>query len=250
MIDNCPLIIDNPPPMLWRYRIMKVAMTICRLLLLARIEVHGREYIPSSGPYIVVLNHTSAVDTPVLLLAFPLQRWRFFAVEKWRRHPIFGPLMGWLGAIYIARDEVDRHQMRQALDAIAQGMAFGVAPEGTRSKTGQMNAAKDGAAYLAARTGVPILPVGLENTDVLFTNFKRLKGTAVRVHIGPPFHLPPLNHRVRSQDLPTYTHYIMAHLAAQLPARYHGAYADSPALAALQQGSDPWPFCQVYRTNG
>lgn len=236
--------------MLWRYRIMKVAMTICRLLLLARIEVHGREYIPSSGPYIVVLNHTSAVDTPVLLLAFPLQRWRFFAVEKWRRHPIFGPLMGWLGAIYIARDEVDRHQMRQALDAIAQGTAFGVAPEGTRSKTGQMNAAKDGAAYLAARTGVPILPVGLENTDVLFTNFKRLKGTAVRVHIGPPFHLPPLEHRVRSQDLPTYTHYIMAHLAAQLPARYHGAYADSPALAALQQGSDPWPFCQVYRTNG
>lgn len=250
MIDNYRLIIDNPPPMLWRYRIMKVAMTICRLLLLARIEVHGREYIPSSGPYIVVLNHTSAVDTPVLLLAFPLQRWRFFAVEKWRRHPIFGPLMGWLGAIYIARDEVDRHQMRQALDAIAQGTAFGVAPEGTRSKTGQMNAAKDGAAYLAARTGVPILPVGLENTDVLFTNFKRLKGTAVRVHIGPPFHLPPLEHRVRSQDLPTYTHYIMAHLAAQLPARYHGAYADSPALAALQQGSDPWPFCQVYRTNG
>lgn len=231
--------------MLWRYRIMKMAMTICRLLLLVRIEVHGRDHIPPSGPYIVVLNHTSAVDTPVLLLAFPLQKWRFFAVEKWRRHPVFGPLMGWLGAIYIARDEVDRHQMRQALDAISQGMAFGVAPEGTRSKTGQMTAAKDGAAYLAARTGVPILPVGLENTDVLFANFKRLKGTAVHVHIGAPFHLPPLDHRVRSQDLPAYTHYIMVHLAAQLPARYHGVYAHNPALVALQRGENPWPYLDI-----
>jgi 1-acyl-sn-glycerol-3-phosphate acyltransferase len=238
--------------MLWRYRIMKVAMTICRLILLARIEVYGRGNIPPAGPYIVVLNHTSVVDTPVLLLAFPLQKWRFFAVEKWRSHPVFGPLMGWLGAIYIARDEVDRHQMRQALDAIAQGMAFGVAPEGTRSKTGQLNAAKDGTAYLAARTGVPILPVGLENTDVLFANFKRLKGTALRVHIGPPFHLPSLDHRVRSQDLPAYTHYIMVHLAAQLPARYHGIYAGSPALAALQRGEDPWLCClnMGNRTNG
>lgn len=230
---------------MFRYRIMKAAMTICRLILLARIEVYGREHIPHQGPYIVVLNHTSAVDTPVLLLAFPLQKWRFFAVEKWRHHPIFGPLMGWLGAIYIARDEVDRHQMRQAMDAIAQGMAFGLAPEGTRSKTGQMQAAKDGAAYLAARTGVPILPVGLENTDVLFANFKHFRRTAVQVHIGPQFHLPPLDHRVRSQDLPAYTHYIMVHLAAELPIRYHGVYASSPALAALKRGEDPWPYCKL-----
>jgi 1-acyl-sn-glycerol-3-phosphate acyltransferase len=228
---------------------MKAAMTICRLILLARVEVHGRHHLPSTGPYIVVLNHTSAVDTPVLLLAFPLQKWRFFAVEKWRRHPIFGPLMGWLGAIYIARDDVNRHQMRQALDAIAEGIVFGMAPEGTRSKTGQMNTAKDGAAYLAARTGVPILPVGLENTDVLFANFKQLKRTTVHVHIGPAFHLPPLEHRVRSQDLPAYTHYIMIHLAAKLPARYHGAYANAPSLAALQRGEDPWPYIRHLSTN-
>jgi 1-acyl-sn-glycerol-3-phosphate acyltransferase len=120
-----------------------------------------------------------------------------------------------LGAIYIARDEVDRNQMRDALAAIEQGNAFGVAPEGTRSKTGQMMPAKDGAAYLASRTGIPILPVGLENTDVLCTNFKRLKRTAVHVHIGEPFYLPDLGRRARAKDLPALTHYIMIHLAAQ-----------------------------------
>ncbi len=230
--------------MLWRYQLMKAAMTVCRLILLARIEVHGREHIPPHGPYLVVLNHTSTVDTPVLLLAFPRQKWRFFAVEKWKKHPLFGPLMSWLGAIYIARNEVDRHQMRQALDAIAQGMAFGVAPEGTRSKNGQMAAAKDGAAYLAERTGVPILPVGLEHTDVLFANVKRLKRTTIHVHIGPPFHLPDLGRRARARDLPAFTHYLMIHIAAQLPARYHGVYAQSAALAAWQRGEDPWPFCE------
>ncbi len=228
--------------MLFRYRIMKVAMTLCRLILLARIQVHGRENIPAKGPYLVVLNHTSAVDTPVLLLTFPLQKWRFFAVERWKNHLIFGPLMAWLGAIYVRQDEIDRSQLRQALEAIDQGVVFGLAPEGTRSKTGQMMAAKDGAAYLASRKNLPILPVGLENTDVIFANFKRLRVTAVHVHIGRPFTLPELGHRVRAKDLPILTQGIMAHIAHQLPERYHGIYADTPALAALQRGETPWPL--------
>lgn len=231
--------------MLWRYRIMRGAMTLCRLLLLAHIEVHGRERLPATGPYLVVLNHTSTVDTPVLLLSFPLQKWRFFAVEKWKRHPIFGPLMAWLGAIYIARDEVDRQQMRQALAAIGAGTVFGLAPEGTRSRVGQLMPAKDGAAFLASRTEVPIVPVGLENTDILFANFKRLQRTAVHVHIGKPFHLPLQGRQARSRNLPALTHYIMVHIAGQLPPRYHGVYAHSPALAAYQRGEDPWPYCEA-----
>ena len=88
--------------MLFRYRLVKLAMIIVRIILLARIRVQGLENIPDK-PYIVVLNHTSTVDTPVLLMTFPVQKWRFFAVEKWKYHPIIGPIMGWLGAIYLAR---------------------------------------------------------------------------------------------------------------------------------------------------
>ena len=74
--------------MLFRYRLVKLAMNIVRIILLARIKVNGKEHIPER-PYIVVLNHTSTVDTPVLLLTFPIQKWRFFAVEKWKYHPDF-----------------------------------------------------------------------------------------------------------------------------------------------------------------
>jgi 1-acyl-sn-glycerol-3-phosphate acyltransferase len=234
--------------MLFRYRIVKFAMNIVRIILLARISVMGWENIPER-PYIVVLNHTSTVDTPVLLLTFPMQKWRFFAVEKWKYHPIIGPIMAWLGAIYIARGDADRQAIRLALNSIEEGTVFGLAPEGTRSKVGAMMAAKDGAAYLASRANVPILPVGLANCDCIFANFKQLKATDVEVNIGEPFMLPDIGRRVRARDLPAYTHYIMVHIAAQLPERYHGVYADSPALAALERGDDPWPVCLEMAAN-
>ncbi|MCB8982442.1 MAG: 1-acyl-sn-glycerol-3-phosphate acyltransferase [Ardenticatenaceae bacterium] len=230
--------------MLFRYRLIRLAMHVVRTILLARIKVIGREHIPAERPYIVVLNHTSVVDTPVLLITFPLQQWRFFAVEKWRYHPVFGPIMAWLGAIYISRGEADRQSLREAMAAIADGTVFGLAPEGTRSYSGELMAAKDGAAFLAHRANVPIVPVGLVHCDKLFHNFKHLRPTTLEVHIGRPFTLPAADERVRAKDLPAYTHYIMVHIAALLPASYHGYYADSPALAALLAGEDPWPVCE------
>ncbi len=230
---------------MFRYRIIRLAMNIARLFLLVRFKVTGRENIPAQGPYIVALNHTSVVDTPVLLLTFPIQKWRFFAIEKWQTHPIYGPIMAWLGAIYIQRDKIDRRQLREAQDAIDEGVVFGLAPEGTRSFNGKMVAAKDGTAYLASRANVPVLPVGLVNNDILFANVKRLRPTTVEIRIGAPFTMPDIGRRVKSRDLPAFTHFIMVHLAAQLPERYHGYYADSPALAALLAGEDVWPHCAV-----
>ncbi len=229
---------------LFRYRIVRIAMHIVRILLRLRISVTGKENIPAQGPYIVVLNHTSVADTPVLLISFPLMRWRFFAVDKWRTHPIYGPIMAWLGAIYVQRDEIDRNRLRQALAALEEGLVFGLAPEGTRSFTGELMQGKDGAAYLASRAQAPVLPVGIVGGDVLFRNALRLRPTNMEVRIGEPFCLPELGRRARAQDLAAYTHLIMAHIAALLPPRYRGYYRGSAAVAALLAGEDPWPHCQ------
>ena len=224
-----------------RYKIAYLPLKFVQITL-SRLDVNGRENIPASGPYIVAVNHMSVADTPILFLSFPFVQWRFFAGEKWRSHWLYGPVMGWLGAIYINRGAVDRQALRQALTALDEGHVFGLAPEGSRSKVGAMQEARGGVAYLASRANVPILPVGLVNTDILFANTKRLRRPQITVNIGQPFTLPTLGRRPRAQDMEAYTHYIMVQIAAQLPDRYHGIYADSPALAALLRGEAAWPY--------
>jgi 1-acyl-sn-glycerol-3-phosphate acyltransferase len=226
---------------LFRYDLVRFGLEIVRRLLRVSYEVDGIENVPGAGAYLVVLNHTSAADTPILLLTFPRVKWRFFAVKKWRAHPVFGPIMAWLGAIYVDREGADTKTLREALAALASGGVFGLAPEGTRSKRGSLMAAKDGAAYLATKGNVPVLPVGIINSDILFANARRLQPTKVLVRIGEPFNLPALNRRARSADLGAYTHYIMVSIASLLPARYWGHYAKSPALAAKLRGEDHWP---------
>lgn len=213
------------------------------LLLFGSLTVIGLENLPPEGPYILAINHMSKADPPLVMISWPRVRMRFFAGEKWEKHLIFGPLMRHSGAIYINRGEVDRSALREALAALKEGDIFGLAPEGTRSRVGALIRARDGAAYLASRANVPIVPVGLVNTDRLGHNMAHLRRTDLETRIGKPFELPGGRRRPRSGELAACTHLIMIHIAALLPERYWGYYADSPALAALLEGEDPWPLC-------
>jgi 1-acyl-sn-glycerol-3-phosphate acyltransferase len=213
------------------------------LFFFGKLTTRGAENVPAEAPYILAINHMSKADPPLMLLSMPDTQIRFFAGEKWEKHLIFGPLMKYSGAIYINRGEVDRQALRAALEALRQGAVFGLAPEGTRSRVGALIQAHDGAAYLASRARVPIVPVGLVNTDQLGSNMAHLRRTQLETRIGKPFYLPETAERPKSRELAAYTHLIMVHIAAQLPERYWGYYADSQALAALLRGEDPWPYC-------
>ncbi|MCB9431167.1 MAG: 1-acyl-sn-glycerol-3-phosphate acyltransferase [Ardenticatenaceae bacterium] len=226
---------------MFRYRLARFMLRLVQQSI-SSLTVYGRENIPEQGPYLVVLNHISVADTPALLIGFPIVEWRFFAGDKWQRHWLYGPIMSRLGAIFIDRDNVGRDSLREAIAALEGGAVFGLAPEGSRSKGGQMRIAKDGAAYLASRSHVPILPVGFVNMEVLFANTKKLRRTPLELHIGRPFFLPVLDHRARSQDLPLYSRLIMAHIGALLPERYLGYYENDPAVALVREEQDPWPL--------
>ena len=213
------------------------------LFFVGKCRITGQENIPPNGPYIMVVNHMSKADPPLVMIALPRVRLRFFAAEKWEKHVIFGPLLRWGGAIFINRGEVDRAPLSLALKALQGGSVFGLAPEGTRSRVGALIRARDGAAYLATRSKVPVLPVAIANTDILGHNMARFRKTNIQINIGEPFVLPEASRRPKAAELAAYTHLIMVHIAALLPERHRGFYAESPALKVYLDGEDPWLYC-------
>lgn len=213
------------------------------LFLFGNLQINDLKNVPQDGPYLLVVNHMSKADPALIMYAMPGVRLRFFAGEKWKRHLLFGPLLGLKGGIFIQRGEVDRAALKEALDSLRQGGVFGLAPEGTRSRVGALIQARDGAAYLATRSDVPILPVGIINTDIIGYKMAHLRKTDLTINFGKPFKLPDLDRRPKGEELAAYTHLIMVHIAALLPEHHRGYYANSDALKALLSGEDPWPYC-------
>jgi len=191
--------------------------------LFVRRDYIGIENFPQP-PYILVTNHLSIFDTPVLLTVCP-HKIRALVAAKHKRNPIYGPLLAMMDSIWVRRGEVDRQALRQALNVLKDGGVLGVAPEGTRSRgTYALQEGKTGAAYLATRADVPIVPVGLMGTEHIKHNLPRLRRTHVRAVVGKPFRLPE-GGRVRGQKLQEYTDLIMHRIAETLPEKYRGVYA-------------------------
>lgn len=192
--------------------------------LLVRVRVIGQENFPPSGPYILATNHLSVFDLPLLLTVCP-HTVRAFAASKHRRNPFYFVVLSAAGSIWVRRGEIDREALRGALEVLRRGEVLGIAPEGTRARrVYALQRGKTGAAYLATRAGVPIVPVGMTGTEKVKENLPRLCRTDVTVTVGEPFRLPESG-PVRGPKLDEYTDIIMRRIAALLPPEYRGVYA-------------------------
>lgn len=205
------------------YRILRIIAIIITKLT-TRLELVGRENIPDEPPYLLVTNHLSALDPPVLLFMLP-HAIRPFAAIKHKSNPLFGPVLEAADTIWVRRGEVDRQALREALDVLKRGEVLGLAPEGTRaSESHALQKGKAGAAYIATRADVPIVPVGIAGTERIKHNLPLLRRARVRIAVGEPFRLPETGH-VRSKKLHEYTDLIMRRIAELLPEEYRGVYA-------------------------
>lgn len=202
-------------------------LTSWLLWLIGPDRVEGLEHAPRTGPYILVSNHCSNLDPPVLGWAVGHQTGRivhFMAKDEIRGWPLVGWLARQSGVFFIRRGEVDRGAQRIALDLLASGRALGLFPEGTRSRDGQLRNGRAGAALLAMRAGVPLLPVGIAGTHRFFAGGRRIpRRSRVTIRIGPPFTLPPLaGGSLDRAALQEATNRIMREIAALLPADQGG----------------------------
>ena len=193
------------------------------------------ENLPPSGPYILVLNHLSYFDLPFVFGLIGGENVTGWAAEKYQRHPFFGPILRMAGGIFIERGQVDRKAIAQAVEWLQQGNIFGMAPEGTRSKTTAMARGKTGAVYLAHEAHVPLVPVGIYGTEQAWSYWRRLRRPTFTMHIGQPFRLPDLDPEQRQARLRADTDEVMCRIAVLIPAQYHGYYTDHPRLQTLLQ---------------
>lgn len=193
---------------------------------LTRTEFIGLEHIPASGGIIIAINHMSHIDTPILFVNPVRSDITALVTTKYLERPLIKWFIETAEGIWIDRDIADFTAIQTASKALAQGLALGIAPEGTRSKTAQLQEGKPGTVMLALKSGAPIVPVGIAGTEDAFKRLLRLRRPRITVRIGEPFTLPEFQPHHRSEELKRWTDILMRRIAELLPPEYRGVYAD------------------------
>lgn len=209
--------------------ILKV-ITISLIRLLSRPSFSGLENLPKEGPVIVATNHASRIDTMLLFINPARPDITALVADKYLSYPFFRLILNMGGVIFLDRSQADFGAFRKAREVLKEGVALGIAPEGTRSEDGVLHEGKPGTAMLAATTQTPIVPVGIANTDTYFHDLVRLRRPRVQVNFGPVMNLAPLDRTRRDEQLNQYTEDIMLAIARLLPERQRGFYKDHPRL--------------------
>jgi 1-acyl-sn-glycerol-3-phosphate acyltransferase len=203
--------------------------------LIAHVDTEGSQYVAATGGLIVATNHVGIID--IVMFHYAVDRWDMFipVAEKWGKRAWIRWLGRQLNFLFVDRFNPDLKAMRKMISLMEEGNALVIAPEGTRSPTGALIEGKPGVAYLAARSGFPVTPVAITGTEdrVVVDNLKRLRRSHFVLKGGPTFIIPPLPKEGRDEALKAATDEIMCHIAAILPPRYRGVYADHPRLKVL-----------------
>ena len=214
------------------------------LTLTSKIEIKGRENIPDSEPLILTANHFSHVD-PLLVIHTSPRKLEFWGGTNLPHVP---PLLRTLPKLWgfypVNRGGVSRDAVIAARNVLNNGGVFGVFPEAGAWAT-VLRPARQGAALLAAQTGVRIIPIGISGANEILHNIKKpLYRPPVKVQIGPPIgpFLIDGKDRISREDLEFISEQIMRAIAALLPPEHHGVYSDNPALRAAAQEVAQYPW--------
>jgi 1-acyl-sn-glycerol-3-phosphate acyltransferase len=209
--------------------IVRFAMNI-----IADVEIIGMEKFPP-GNIILAANHLGRLDTAVLLYALDREDIIMPVAEKYKNHPLFGAIGRAVDAIWLNRFDADYSAMRQILTRMERGGLMVIAPEGTRSKTESLQEGKMGAAFIASKSGYPVIPVALTGTEDrgIVENLKHFRHSKIRAVGGTPYFIEIPKGKGREQAMRAATDDLMCRIAALLPEKYRGVYADHPRLKEL-----------------
>jgi 1-acyl-sn-glycerol-3-phosphate acyltransferase len=156
-----------------------------------RLAIEGREQIPATGPFVLAPVHRSNVDFAIASTV-TTRRMRFMGKDSLFKPKPFAAFISALGAYPVHRGAADREALRRTIALIEGGEPVVIFPEGTRQSGPEVQTLFEGAAYVATRTGVPIIPVGFGGSEkAMPKGSKLLYPVKVTVVIGPALHPKP-----------------------------------------------------------
>jgi 1-acyl-sn-glycerol-3-phosphate acyltransferase len=211
-----------------RVKFRAFGQKLCAFLIrfLTRAEAFGLENFPAEGPAVIVANHLGDTDAVLALAKLPQAVDGIGRIEL-HNYPVAGWLLRKYGVIWVHRGSPDRRALKAAIDGLKSRRFIGIAPEGRQSVTGALEEGTGGAAYLALKADVPVIPltfVGTENENV-YNNWRRLRRGRVSLTVGKPFTLAHLGSL--KESIQAGTELIMRKLSEQLPEDYRGVYQKS-----------------------
>ena len=210
---------------------------IVRLSLksIAHVDGTGFEYLPASGGFVIAGNHIGRLDAALPFFMLDRPDIIMVVAEKYEKYAFFRWLARITDGMFIDRYNADVGTVRETLRRLKQGQILTITPEGTRSKTGNLNEAKPGGIYLAWKASVPILPVAVTGTEdaVVKDRLKHFKRLNIRLTAGPAFSLPPIAGLDRDALMQHYTDEVMCCIAALLPPERRGFYGEHPRLKEI-----------------
>jgi len=207
-----------------------VNAVIYRILhMLVRIEADELVQIPTKGPLLLITNHINFLEGPIVYTDLQHRQERdltgFAKIEFWD-NPITAFLFDTWDTIPLRRGEADLSAIKDAVARIKAGAIFAMAPEGTRSLDAKLLRAHSGIAMLGYMSGAPILPMAGFGHENYINDFKRFRRPTYHLIMGKPFRLDSGEKRIKGDMRQEMADEIMYQLAALLPKKYRGEYAD------------------------
>jgi 1-acyl-sn-glycerol-3-phosphate acyltransferase len=201
---------------------------------IADIEVNGIEKLPA-GNVIIAANHLGRLDPVALFCILDREDIILPIAEKYKNHPLYGAIGRAVNGVWLNRFDADYSAVRQMLDRMKKGGVLVIAPEGTRSKTEALQEGKVGVVFLASKSGFPVLPVAVTGTEdrVILENLKHFRRSKITATAAELMYIDIPKGKGREEALRQATDEIMCQIAALLPEKYRGVYADHPRLKEI-----------------
>lgn len=213
------------------------------LLLLTELRIEGKENFPLNEPLIMVGNHFNFID-PVAFISIAPRPLEFVGGAQFPNAPrIVRAIPKLWGYLPLYRGTGATQALREAQQILKRGGLLGIFPEGGSWAT-VLRPARPGAAYLSTRSGVKLLPVGLDGLPNMFPCLRKFQRAKVTIRIGKPFgpYKAEGDNRQRREQINEIGHKIMRQIAALIPPERRGFYSDDPAIREAAKGTEIYPW--------